>query len=109
MPVAERTCADAVVDGEAIFRVIIGIDKELAGTACSQADSSFRPIVECADDCLDFLEPDLTQPCCIKTGASCPDADSPVRCCYEVDNPNSAGDPCQVIFDTMGNASDTCR
>jgi len=32
VPVAERTCADAVVDGEAIFRVIIGIDKELPGT-----------------------------------------------------------------------------
>ncbi len=85
------------------------LNKELAGTACSQVDSSFRPIVECADDCLDFLELDLAQPCCIKTGAACPDPDSPVRCCYEVDNPNSTAEPCQVIFDTMGNASDTCR
>lgn len=83
------------------------LNDQLSGTACSQANSNLRPIVECADNCLDFIPLDL--PCCVKTGALCPDEGSPLHCCFEIDNPNSTDSPCEVVFDTSNNIIDACR
>ncbi|MCA9710982.1 MAG: hypothetical protein KDK70_34390, partial [Myxococcales bacterium] len=78
------------------------LNQELSSTACSQANANLRPIVACADNCLDFIPLDLRQPCCVKTGAACPGPESTVRCCFEVDNPDSTLAPCQNVFDNMG-------
>lgn len=83
------------------------LDDQLKGAACTQANANVRPIVECADNCLDFIPLDL--PCCVKAGSLCPDDDSPLRCCFEADNPDSPLSPCEVVFDTSGNVIDACR
>jgi len=85
------------------------LEDELADSVCTVANADLRPIVECASNCLDFIPLDLPQPCCVKTGAACPSDDSPVRCCYAEENPNSTVDPCQVVFDTELNVFDVCR
>lgn len=85
------------------------LNTELSGTACTQANSNLRPIVECADNCRGFIPVDRAQPCCVKTGAVCPEEGSLVRCCFEVDNPDSPLPACQPVFDTNGALIEACR
>jgi len=107
---------DVQLDFEGVVRVdewcdgnafdVTKLDKELEGTVCSQVDDDLRPIVECGDDCQEFIPLELPQPCCLKTGSACPAPDAPVRCCFEVDDPESPLDPCQRI---AGGMFDACR
>jgi hypothetical protein len=85
------------------------LEAELADSACTSASADLRPIVECADNCLDFIPIEQSQPCCYKSGADCPDDDSPVRCCHEAENPGSGVEPCQVIVVNQDNFLEVCR
>jgi hypothetical protein len=77
------------------------LEAELANSACTSANADLRPIIECAANCLDFIPIQQAQPCCYKSGAACPDDDSQVRCCYEVENPGSTLGGCQVSINDL--------
>lgn len=84
------------------------LEQELAGSACTQTNSDTRPIVECAPNCLDLIEVDVEPACCLKAGAACPSI-SPIRCCFEVDQPNSPLSPCAVVVEPDGTFTEVCR
>jgi len=84
------------------------LDQELGNSVCTQANSDTRPIVECADNCLDLIPVDAEQPCCLKGGVACPTLSS-VKCCFEIDHPNSTLLPCQVVVLEDGNFTEVCR
>ncbi len=66
-----------------------------------------RPLVVCNDDCSDF---ELTEPamCCLLPGEPCPNNESPLRCCFEFDNPDQA-DACLPSINTEGGWEQVCR
>lgn len=84
------------------------LDRELAGSACTQNNPDTRPIVQCADDCLDFIEVDAEPSCCLRSGAACP-ALGQLRCCYELEQLESADGPCAVVVQPDGNFTEVCR
>jgi hypothetical protein len=85
------------------------LEDELANSVCTLANPDLRPIVACAENCLDFIPVDDPDPCCVKTGGVCPADGVPLRCCFEVDQPDATEDPCQVVFDSFGNVVELCR
>jgi len=81
------------------------IRDKYGGTACYDNEDQ-RPFVVCNDDCTDF---ELSEPatCCLKSMADCPNNESPVRCCYELEHPNEA-EACLPNIDA-GNWAQVCK
>ena len=81
----------------------------LANSACTSFNSDLRPIVTCASNCTDMVPVIEPEPCCVKAGGMCPAEGVPLRCCSEIYDPAFEGEPCQVVFDSFGNAVEVCR
>lgn len=86
-----------------------GEDKPLSALAdaypqCLDPEDPYKTAnVDCAPDCSGFVERSDVHPCCLRTGAACPDDGEALRCCHEFKKPGE--DPCYeyvVGEDTSG-------
>jgi len=75
------------------------------GDACEKLRSGSRPNVGCASGCYDFIAPPVDAPCCIESGAVCPDPEEDFECCYAFAHPEDR-QPCN---DNGGILADTCK
>lgn len=94
-----------VCDGDLLPRAQLEAAK---GPFCYEmADLNLRPNVGCAENCLGYEERPNEAPCCIIKGERCPAPTDPFQCCYGFDHPDE--EPCQVVIDNQGLASEVCR
>jgi hypothetical protein len=85
------------------------LEDALSDSVCTTVDPKLRPIVECAPNCLDFIPVEQTPSCCYKAGATCPAANSPTRCCFEVETTPTPTEACQVILVDQETFLEVCR
>ena len=86
-------------------------------SACTGGNGSPLELVcdvQCSEDCRGFIEPDPEQfmepdpSCCVKSGFECDPSDT-FPCCWELANPGSTEDACQLFDIGAGELVERCK
>ncbi|MEX1367595.1 MAG: hypothetical protein AB1Z98_30985 [Nannocystaceae bacterium] len=79
------------------------VDEQFPNSMCGEG---LRPVVVCNEECSDV---ELVTParCCRISGAPCPNNEDPLRCCFEIDNPDEA-EACQPSLSATGTWEQVC-